>query len=343
MTNIYQPNTPMRLPVFVARLSWCGIDRFFRPFVDTESFSVPAPPRIGLALSSGSARGLAHIGVIQVLEEENIPITAIIGSSMGAYVGALWASGLSGKELEALAAEIKDRRALRQLLDANIPPLTGFIQGHKVRNRLERILGDITIEQLKRPMYIVVSNLDTVSGEILPPYTPVAAAIHASCAIPGIVSPVILNGKRFIDGGASQPLPVGMLRQQVKLDAIIAVNVMPTYDDIATCDLKSYPVPPEPPTTPWKKMQAAVSKRFNLFAYGNVLDTFKRCLTSAQMRLTAEECQRANVVIHPFFCGSTWYDFEHFDDHIKAGRAAAQAKLPQLRALLNPSTHLIER
>ncbi|MEY4482863.1 MAG: hypothetical protein RL693_315 [Verrucomicrobiota bacterium] len=161
----------MRLPVFVARLSWCGIDRFFRPFVDTEPYSVPAPPRIGLALSCGSARGLAHIGVIQVLEEENIPITAIIGSSMGAYVGALWASGMTGKELEALAAEIKDRRALRQLLDANFPPLTGFIRGHKVRNRLKRVLGEMTIEQLKRPMFIVASNLDTVSGEILPPYT----------------------------------------------------------------------------------------------------------------------------------------------------------------------------
>lgn len=342
MTNVYQPNTPMRLPVFVARLSWCGIDRLFRPFVDTEIPDVPTPPRIGLALSCGSARGLAHIGVIQVLEEENFPITAIIGSSMGAYVGALWASGISGKELETLAAEIKDRRALRQLLDANIPPLTGFIQGHKVRKRLEQILGETTIEQLKRPMYIVASNLDTVSGEILPPYTPVAAAIHASCAIPGIVSPVILNGKRYIDGGASQPLPVSLLKQQLKLDAVIAVNVMPTYDDIATCDLKCYPVPPESAKTSWGQLRTTISRNFNLFAYGNVLDTFKRCLTSAQMRLTAEESQRANVVIHPFFCGSTWYDFERFDDHIKAGRAAARAKLPQLRTLLQPSTYHIE-
>lgn len=343
MTNVYQPYTPMRLPVFVARLSWCGIDRFFRPFVDTESFSVPAPPKIGLALSCGSARGLAHVGVIQVLEEENIPITAIIGSSMGAYVGALWASGLTGKELEALASEIKDRRAIRQLLDANIPPLTGFIQGHKVRHRLERILGDTTIEQLKRQMYIVASNLDTVTGEILPPYTPVAAAIHASCAIPGIVSPVVLNGKRYIDGGASQPLPVTLLKQQLKLDAVIAVNVIPTYDDITTCELKSYPAPPQQPQTPWEQMRMFLNRNLNLFAHGNVLDTFKRCLTSAQMQIAAHEIQGANVVIHPFFCGATWYDFEHFDDHIKAGRAAALAKLPQIRALLNPSTHLIER
>lgn len=332
----------MRLPVFVARLPWRGIDRFFEPFVDTESYSVPTPPRIGLALSCGSSRGLAHIGVIQVLEEENIPITAIIGSSMGAYVGALWASGLTGKQLEELAAEIKDRRTLRQLLDPNIPPLTGFIQGYKVRKHLERTLGDITIEQLKRPMFIVASNLDTVSGEVLPPYTQVAAAIHASCAIPGIVSPVSLNGKRYIDGGASQPLPVSMLKQQMQLDAIIAVNVMPTLDDITACDLKCYPVPPEPPNTIWEHLRAAFSRSVNLFAYGNVLDTFKRCLTSAKMRLTAEECQRADVVIHPFFCGNAWYDFEHFDQHIKAGRKAAQAQLPLLRTLIKQSAHPIE-
>ncbi|MEY4482862.1 MAG: hypothetical protein RL693_314 [Verrucomicrobiota bacterium] len=170
-----------------------------------------------------------------------------------------------------------------------------------------------------------------------------AAAIHASCAIPGIVSPVILNGKRYIDGGASQPLPVSLLREQMKLDAVIAVNVIPTNDDITTCGLKSYPAPPEPPGTHWGHLRSVINRNLNLFAHGNVLDTFKRCLTSAQMQIAAHEVQRADLVIHPFFCGSTWYDFERFDDHIKAGRAAALAKLPELKALLQPSTSLIER
>ena len=80
-------------------------------------------PKLGLALSSGGARGLAHVGVLQVLEENGIEIHAIAGSSMGAYIGALWAVGFSGKALEDLAAEMQDRRQLWKLADPMFPPM----------------------------------------------------------------------------------------------------------------------------------------------------------------------------------------------------------------------------
>lgn len=305
-------------------------------------FDLPVPrqdedsPRIGLVLSCGGARGLAHIGAIQVLEEERIPITALAGSSMGAYVGALWAAGISGHDLGRLAAEIKDRRALVKLLDPVCPPTTGFVRGNKVRRYLERTLGAITIEDLKTPTLIVGTNLDTVTGEVFPPGTPVAAAIQASCAIPGICSPVNVNGKRYIDGGASQPLPVGLLRRHAALDAVIAINVMATEEDISHCR-DTYPTPPRDPAGFSARLRQGLNRSFNLFAYGNVLDTFKRCLTAAQLRLLTEESKLADVVIHPYLCESRWYDYENFERYIEAGRLAARQTLPQLRMLMHPT------
>jgi NTE family protein len=296
------------------------------------------PPRIGLALSCGGARGLAHIGVIQVLEREGIPISAIIGSSMGAYIGALWASGVNGEGLEKLAAEIKDRRALFRLMDFVLPPFKGFVHGHKIRRHLERNLANRTIAELEKPMFIVATDLDTVSGEVLPSDTPVAAAVQASCAIPGIISPVVLDGKRYTDGGAAQPMPVTLLRSVAPVDSVIAVNVTPTAADIAGAQFNSYPLPPTRAVSMFGRLRTALNSNVNLFAYGNVLDTFKRCLTSAQIRLVAEESTRADVLIHPFFSESRWHDFHHFNRYLEAGRNAAEAALPAIRELLKVST-----
>lgn len=320
------------------RLPWIALESWFQRFMERRDLQ-PASPRIGLVLSSGGARGLAHVGAIQVLEEAKIPITAIIGSSMGAYVGALWAAGISGKGLEELAAEIKDRRKLLRLLDPAMPPTRGFLRGEKIRNHLARTLGEMTIEQLQKRMFIIATNLDTVSSEVLPANTPVATAVQASSAIPGICAPVQLNGNRYIDGGASQPLPVTLLKKLVKLDYVIAVNVMPTKQDISSCDIKSFPAKPESPKSFGGRLWASCMSQVNLFAYGNVLDTFKRCLTSAQLRLMAEESEIADVVIHPYFCESKWYDFENFDRYIEAGRLAAEVAMPRIRELMKLSNH----
>jgi NTE family protein len=329
----------MRLPSSIASFSWLHAQDWVRKFWSETGAEKLAAPRIGLALSCGGARGLAHVRVIQVLERENIPISAIIGSSMGSYVGALWASGVNGEGLEMLAAEIKDRRTLFRLMDPVVPPFKGFVHGHKIRRHLERNLGHRTIAELERPIFVVATHLDTVSGEVLPPSTPVAAAVQASCAIPGIVSPVWLNGKRYIDGGAAQPLPVTLLRKLTPVDAVIAVNVMPTLADISTGDFKTYPIPPVVPANMWGRIGSAINSNINLFAHGNVLDTFKRCLTAAQMRIVAEESLRADVVVHPFFHESRWHDFHNFNRYLEAGRQAAEEALPRIRELLKlPST-----
>jgi NTE family protein len=301
----------------------------------------PAVPRIGLVLSCGGARGLAHVGVIQVLEEARIPIAAIMGSSMGAYVGSLWAAGVDGKGLFELASEIKDRRTLLRLIDPILPPTTGLIRGDRVRRHIERNLRDLKIKDLHPATYICATNLDTVTGEMLDGDTPVGLAVQASCAIPGVCAPVRVNGHPYVDGGAAQPLPVNMLRRTTTLDSVIAVTVMPTPSDVASCGLQTYPpfpAVPGPPKSVLQKAWWAIARHVNLFAHGNVMDTFKRSLNSAQLHLIAEESRQADVVIHPFCCESRWYDFHNFNRYIESGREAAVAALPQIQALLKRSS-----
>ncbi len=332
----------MRFSNPLSQFPWLVPDRLLGRFVDAIGIARVKKPRLGLVLSCGGARGLAHIGVIQVLEEEGIPISVIAGSSMGAYVGALWASGINGDGLVKLAAEMKSRRTVLGLIDFACPPSAGFMRGEKVRQHLARTLGDLEVEALDRRMLIVATNLDTVTGEVLQ-HLPVAAAVHASCAIPGICEPVELNGKRYMDGGAAEPLPVRLLKKHAIVDHVIAVNVMPTTADIRACRIASFPTPPPQPKTAWGKFKQELSQQFNLFAHGNVLDTYKRCLTAAQMRLLDDESNAADILIHPFFCESKWYDFENFDLYIKAGRNAAEAALPSIRALMNPTEKTPQR
>ncbi len=295
-------------------------------------------PRIGLVLSSGGARGLAHAGVIQVLEENHIPIAAIAGCSMGAYVGALWAAGLNGGQLEARGREIKDRKALKALLDYVIPPSEGLIRGEKIRRHFERDLGTKTFADLDKPLLVIATDLDRLTPHVFDSGL-VSHAVHASAAIPAICAPVHLNGRRYTDGGTSEPLPVTLLKERLHLDHIIAVNVMPMPGDFESSLNGDLSMRDKAPGNIFVRMFRMFWHKLNLLAAGNVLDTFRRALMAAQLRLIAKEEAAADVVIHPRFTTSTWHDFENFGHYLQAGRDAAEAALPAIRELLS-STQL---
>ncbi|WP_395747732.1 patatin-like phospholipase family protein [Prosthecobacter sp.] len=296
-------------------------------------------PRIGLVLSSGGARGLAHVGVIRVLEEAGVPITAIAGCSMGAYVGSLWASGLSGADLEERAREIKDRPTLKALMDFNIPPSEGLIRGEKLRKHLERDLGDKTFADLEKPLLVVATDLDRLTPYVFDSGI-VSHAVHASSAIPAVCAPVRLNNRRYTDGGVSEPLPVTLLKKRFNLDAIIAVNVMPTPADVASGGDQAFIHDDKPAARAYSRIFRSFWQKVNLLADGNVLDTFRRALMAAQLHLIAKEEAAADVVIHPRFASSTWHDYEHFEQYLQAGREAALAALPAIRALLQTDSNL---
>jgi NTE family protein len=305
----------------VPRQQWPG-----RPLDDAPV------PKLGLALSSGGARGLAHVGVLQVLEENHIEVHAIAGSSMGAYIGALWAAGFSGRTLEELAAEMHDRRQLWKLADPMFPPMKGLFHGLKARAHLERSLGALTFEELERQLFAVAVDIDTKERLVLRRGR-IVDAVHASCAMPGIIAPVMLDGHRCVDGGVIEPVPVSVLHKFSDVDRVIAVSVIPTFADIEHGRGRR---DDEPLSDWWRRAAASINNRINFMARGNMIDTFRQSIRAAQIRLAHESCKRADLCLRPQHFFAPWHDYSGFRRFIDAGREVALAHLDEIRALLHP-------
>ncbi len=299
-------------------------------------------PKLGLALSSGGARGLAHVGVLQVLEENGIEIHAIAGSSMGAYVGALWAAGFSGTDLEELAAEMHDRRQLWKLADPIVPPMKGLFHGLKAKAHLARSLGDLTFEDLERRLLIVTVDIDTKERLVLRSGS-LVDAVHASCAMPGIIAPVRLGSHRCVDGGVVEPVPVGALEKFGGIDRILAVSVIPTFAEIDAGLANVGEEPSDPPL--WHRATSALNRNLNLLAPGNVIDTFRQSIRAAQIRLAHDSINRADLCLRPGHSSAMWHDYSNFRQFIEAGREVATRHIDDIRALLNPThqTHETQR
>jgi NTE family protein len=287
--------------------------------------------RVGLALSSGGARGLAHIGIIQVLEENGIEVDVIAGCSMGAYVGAVWAYGYDGIFMERLAREVEKRWGLFELIDPFILPRQGFFRGEKVKRRLQRSIGGAHFSELARPLRIVATNLATLervvfsSGEV-------AAAVHASSAIPGACVPVELGGERYLDGGIADPLPVDVL-EEMGIERIIAVNTIPTAAYLRI----RHEMEREHAALRRKrrnKVKALFNKYLNYFAPGNILDIILRSFHGAQMHVAEMSCLRADVVLRPLSFDGRWHDFRRPGKYIALGRREAEEHLDEIKALV---------
>ena len=181
-------------------------------------------PEIGLALSGGTARGLAHIGVLKALEEESIPIDMIAGTSAGAVIGACYAKERKATVLEEIALGI-DWRKLARLVDLNLILLwKGFVQGQKVTSFLSSIIGDTKFENLEIPFAVVAADVQTME-EIVIKTGPVIEAVRASISMPVIFTPVKWEDRFLIDGGVVNPMPVDIVRN-MGAEIIIAVNVL---------------------------------------------------------------------------------------------------------------------
>lgn len=188
---------------------------------DEETPIKPNPEKgIALALGGGAARGWSHIGVLRALDEANIPIRMIAGTSVGALVGGCY---LAGKldELEDFARSLTPRRILG-FLDLTLRG-SGLISGFRLAERMEEHLGDLLIEELDRPLVCVATEINT-GHEIWLSKGPIIDAIRASYALPGIFEPVKLNGRVLVDGALVNPVPVPVCRA-FEADAVVAVNL----------------------------------------------------------------------------------------------------------------------
>jgi NTE family protein len=198
-----------------------------KPVPPPAPVPVAVPVKIGLALGGGAARGFAHIGVIKALEAQGIVPDIIVGTSAGAVVGALYASGLSGFDLQKVALDIDEA----QIGDWSLPD-RGVFKGEALQNFVNRAVGNRPLEKLPRSFSVVATDLK--SGEsVLFRSGNTGMAVRASSAVPGVFQPVNINGRDYVDGGLVSPIPVRAARS-LGANFVIAVDISANPRDART-------------------------------------------------------------------------------------------------------------
>lgn len=254
------------------------------------------PPRLGLALGGGAARGFAHIGVIQVLEREGIRPDLVVGTSAGSLVAALYAHGLSGAALEKAALEMEEA----MIADWTVPIFNrGLLRGEALARYVHRMVQGRLIEAMPLPLGILATDLAT-GQPVLFRRGDTATAVRASSAVPGVFSPVSIAGRAYVDGGLVAPVPVEQARE-MGAELVLAVDI-------------SSPPAPLAQTDPVRVL----------------LQTF----TIMGQTINRHVLARADVVVRPALDGVASTDFAARERSIAAGRAAMQAALPRLRERL---------
>ena len=267
--------------------------------VQPEVPQVPAPkkvPKLGLALGGGAARGFAHIGVIQVLEENGIKPDLVVGTSAGSLVAAFYASGKTGAQLQWLADTMDES----QLTDWTIPFMSrGMLRGEALGRYVNSQLNGAKIEDLKMPLGIVATDLQT-GDSILFRRGDIATAVRASSAVPSVFEPVRIGNKDYVDGGLVSPVPVRSARQ-MGADIVIAVDISSRPEDAKTSDMLKV-----------------------------LLQTFSIMGKS----ISQLEMAQAEVVVRPALPDVGSAEFAARQKSIEAGRAAMKLALPALKAAL---------
>ena len=250
------------------------------------------PPRLGLALGGGAARGFAHIGVIQVLEENGIQADLVVGTSAGSLVAALYASGRTGLDMGTLA-QTMDEGAITDWAF----PSRGLIRGEALARYVREQTGGVNIEQMKMPLGIVATDLDSGAGMLFR-RGDTGVAVRASSAVPAVFQPVKIGTREYVDGGLVSPVPVRYARQ-MGADLVLAVDISNPPEGAVTSDLMKMLL----------QTFAIMSRSINQF-----------------------ELREADVVLRPALAGVSSADFTARRRAIIAGREAALKALPELRS-----------
>jgi len=254
------------------------------------------PPRIGLALGGGAARGFAHVGVIQVLEESGIRPVLVAGTSAGSLVAALYASGKTGGQLQQIAETMEEAT----FADWTLPIFSrGLLRGDALARYVHSQIGGRRIEDLPLPLGIVATDLNSGQG-VLFQRGDTATAVRASSAVPAVFQPVRIAGREYVDGGLVSPVPVRYARQ-MGAELVIAVDISN--------------VPDANPA-------------------GDTLQILLQTFTIMGRSINSWELRDADVVVRPALNGVASADFNARRRSIQAGRLAMQQLLPQLKAAI---------
>lgn len=259
------------------------------------AYDLPADrPRIGLALGGGFARGIAHIGVLRIFEENNIPVDLLAGTSVGALVGSAYASGVPLEELEHQGMLTHFRDFGRWTISR-----MGMATNERLETYLHRFTSARTFEELKIPFAIVATDL--ISGQTVYFTTgELARPLRASCAFPGLFLPIEYEGRILVDGFLTEAVPTEALRR-MGADVVIAIHLDPGQPD--------------------QKPK-------------NTIEVIGRSFSIIQDQTPQRWLRYADIILRPEVKDIHWDDFQKTPELVAAGVAAAQTALPEIKAAL---------
>ncbi len=266
--------------------------------------------KVGLALGSGAARGLAHIGVLEILENEGIPVDMLAGTSTGAAVGALYTQGKNADHIKKLVLDLSWKK-LTPLIDPSLPK-TGLLKGKKIKDLMAASIGgDIKFSDLKMPFACVATDIDT-GEEIVIDRGSVLEAVRASISIPAIFTIVQHEGRYLVDGGLVNPVPVSVLKQ-MGADFIIAVNVIPDVADRA---------------------EHVGKERREHIKEPNIIHIIMQSVYIGTYALVEHCLEDADVIIEPHVAHIGAGDFSRAQECIRQGELAAQNSIAEIKKKL---------
>lgn len=252
---------------------------------------IVTPPKVALVLGGGAVRGFAHVGVIKVLEAQGIVPDMVVGTSAGSVVGALYAAGYSGFELQKIAFKLDEDT----VGDWSLPD-RGFIKGEALQNYINKIVQNKPIEKLRKPFAAIATDLQ--SGEmVIFRRGNLGQAVRASSSVPGVFQPVSINAREYVDGGLTSPVPVRAARD-LGADMVIAVDISakPRYAKVE-----------------------------------GLTDVILQTFSIMGQSISAHELAHADVVIRPDTGSFGSSDFAKKHEAIMEGEKAAQAMIPLIR------------
>lgn len=296
---------------------------------------------VGLALGSGAAYGLAHIGVLKVLEREGIFPDIVAGSSIGALVGGIWGAGFNSLELEKIAQSINRKTAFFKLIgfrDFSVAH-RGFFKGNQIVRFFDQYLEGRTFQDMKIPVKIVAANIFT-SEEVVMDTGKVSEAIRASVSIPGIFRPFFWKGMQLIDGGVIDPLPVDLLHS-LGVKKVIAVNVLPGPKDRIERNRirqedneRKIREAAESKNPIVKFFNRGLDKVYSRYAV-NVFNVIMNTIQFLEYEIAQVSGRQADVMIHAVVRDAHWAEFYTPDKFIKVGEEKTLEHLDEIKKLVS--------
>ena len=268
------------------------------PQITPELSFAPVVPKIGLALGGGFARGVAHVGVLRVLEREGIPVHCIAGVSAGSIVASAYASGASLDEIAKVACAMRFTDVARWSICR-----LGLVGSERMAAFLKRLLKTFRFEDMKIPLGVLATDVGTGEPVIFSDKGDVIVPIRASCSYPGLFQPIRHHDRLLVDGAMSVEVPALLAR---KMGATHVISVA---------------LPMQAPAV----------------VPSNMLQVVNRCFQILQHRAEDTWRRHSDLIISPDVTRVEWDGFKSGKEMIRAGELAAEAALPQIRKWLEPA------